>query len=39
LGDAEKIDQIEVTWPSGRKQVLSKNLPENQTLTITEPLQ
>jgi hypothetical protein len=37
LGDATKIDRIEVTWPSGRKQVVSENLHENQTLTITEP--
>ena len=37
LGDATKIDRIEVTWPSGRQQVISQNLQENQTLTITEP--
>ena len=37
LGDAGKIDRIEVDWPSGRKQVVSKGLKENQTLRITEP--
>jgi hypothetical protein len=37
LGDSAKIDSIEVNWPSGRKQVLSKDLHENQTLKITEP--
>jgi hypothetical protein len=37
LGDATKIDRIEVNWPSGREQVLRENLQENQTLTITEP--
>jgi hypothetical protein len=37
LGDAPKIDRIEVDWPSGRKQVVSKGLHENQTLRITEP--
>jgi enediyne biosynthesis protein E4 len=37
LGDATKIDRIEVDWPSGLKQVVSKNLEENQTLKISEP--
>ena len=37
LGDATKIDRIEVDWPSGRKKVVSKGLHENQTLKITEP--
>jgi hypothetical protein len=37
LGDSSKIDRIEVDWPSGRKQVISKGLHENETLTITEP--
>jgi hypothetical protein len=37
LGEATKIDRIEVDWPSGRKQTLNKGLNENQTLTITEP--
>jgi hypothetical protein len=37
LGDATKIDRIEVDWPSGRKQVVNKGLQENQTLKIIEP--
>jgi hypothetical protein len=37
LGDADKIDKIEVQWPSGKSQLLHDNLPTNQTLTITEP--
>lgn len=36
LGDATKIGRIEVDWPSGHKQVVSKGLQENQTLMITE---
>lgn len=37
LGDAPQIDRVEVDWPSGRKQVLTEGLEENQTLRITEP--
>jgi enediyne biosynthesis protein E4 len=37
LGDATKVDSIEVSWPSGRKQVLTTGLAENNTLQITEP--
>jgi len=37
LGDSSKIDRIEVDWPSGRKQVISKDLHENVTLKISEP--
>jgi len=37
LGDTAKIDSVEVTWPSGRKQVVTTGLEENQTLRITEP--
>jgi len=36
LGEATKIDRIEVTWPSGRKQTLSGNISLNTLLTITE---
>jgi hypothetical protein len=35
LGDAEKIDRVEVDWPSGRKQVLTDARP-NTTLRVTE---
>jgi hypothetical protein len=37
LGDSPKIDRIEVSWPSGRKQTILTGLVENRTLTITEP--
>lgn len=37
LGDADRIDRIEVTWPSGQTQVLEKDLALNRLLTITEP--
>jgi hypothetical protein len=37
LGEAGKIERVEVQWPSGQAQVLSKKLQENQTLLITEP--
>jgi len=36
LGEANKIDRIEVLWPSGRKQVLAAGIPTNALLTITE---
>ena len=37
LGDADRIDRIEVLWPSGRKQTLIEGVSPNTTLTITEP--
>src|SRR5579863_2098757 len=37
LGDADKIERIEVDWPSGRKQAVTQGLRENQVLQITEP--
>jgi hypothetical protein len=37
LGETKKIDRIEVKWPSGKQQVVTKGLQENQTLTVTEP--
>jgi hypothetical protein len=37
LGDALKIDRVEIDWPSGTKQVLATAIEENQTLRITEP--
>lgn len=36
LGDATRIDRVEVDWPSGRKQSVTSGISENQTLTITE---
>ncbi|MGA6985168.1 MAG: ASPIC/UnbV domain-containing protein [Terriglobales bacterium] len=37
LGDAREIDRVEVDWPSGRKQVLTAGIEENQTLRVKEP--
>jgi hypothetical protein len=37
LGDAKTIDRVEVNWPSGRKQMLTKDLHVNRNLEITEP--
>ena len=35
LGSAARIDTIELTWPSGTRQVL-KNVKADQILTVTE---
>jgi hypothetical protein len=35
LGAATRADQLEVTWPSGRVEVL-KNLPVNHVITVRE---
>lgn len=35
LGDAKKIDRLEIRWPSGQVERL-RNLPVDATLTITE---
>ena len=37
LGDAERIDRVEVDWPSGRKQVLTEGVHANEILQVTEP--
>jgi enediyne biosynthesis protein E4 len=37
LGDAEKVDSVEVDWPSGRKQVETQRLEVNRTMQIAEP--
>jgi hypothetical protein len=37
LGDAPKIDRVEVDWPSGQKQIVTRRLQENQVIRITEP--
>jgi hypothetical protein len=39
LGEATKVDRIEIAWPSGRKQVLSENISLNKLIPITEPAQ
>ncbi|MDA0811134.1 MAG: FG-GAP-like repeat-containing protein [Verrucomicrobia bacterium] len=36
LGSAKQIDQLEVTWPSGTKQVMKAPIALNQMLTIEE---
>jgi len=36
LGDASKIDRIEVLWPTGQKQTLTEGIAPNTLLTITE---
>jgi hypothetical protein len=35
LGDTDKIDSVEVTWPSGKKQI-ANNIAANSAATITE---
>lgn len=37
LGDADVVDRIEVSWPSGRRQTLEGPLETNRLLVITEP--
>ena len=37
LGDSDKIDRIEIDWPSGTKQVVTDNLAPNRVIEITEP--
>ena len=37
LGDAKKIDRVDVQWPSGRRQSLTQGLRVNDTLRILEP--
>ena len=39
LGDAQKIDRVEVDWPSGRKQVLTEGVLANRTFQVTESKQ
>ena len=37
LGDAATVDRVEVTWSSGRTQVVTTGLTPNTTLRLTEP--
>ena len=37
LGDAERVDRVEVAWPSGRKQAETAHPEINRTLRISEP--
>lgn len=36
LGAAEKADEVEITWPTGKRQILS-NLPAGRVIEVTEP--
>jgi hypothetical protein len=36
LGDATNVQAVEVLWPSGKRQTLSKQLPIDRLLQITE---
>jgi hypothetical protein len=36
LGDAARIDRIEIRWPSGKMQTLEGQRP-NQVIRVTEP--
>lgn len=37
LGEAGRVDQVEVLWPSGTRQVLAGPIPAGSELKITEP--
>ncbi|MDE2927896.1 MAG: FG-GAP-like repeat-containing protein [Acidobacteriota bacterium] len=37
LGEAGKVDQVEVLWPSGQQQVLPGPIPAGSELNVTEP--
>jgi hypothetical protein len=37
LGSNKKIDKIEVTWPSGKIQIIDRKITMNQLLEIIEP--
>ena len=37
LGEAERVDRVEVMWPSGRRQVEQMPVVVNGTLTLQEP--
>ena len=36
LGEAATVDRIEVSWPSGRTNILEGSLPANRSLRIVE---
>jgi hypothetical protein len=37
LGEASKVDGIEITWPSGTKQIVKSGLEINRQIEIKEP--
>ena len=36
LGDAQRVDRVEIDWPSGRKQAITQDLRMNDVLQIKE---
>ncbi|MGQ9917660.1 MAG: CRTAC1 family protein [Bryobacteraceae bacterium] len=36
LGAAEKADEVDITWPTGKRQIL-RNLPAGRVIEVTEP--
>ena len=36
LGDATRIDKVEVRWPSGKKQEIEKDVKPNDLLKVKE---
>jgi hypothetical protein len=39
MGDAERVDRIDILWPSGQRQRLEKDIPVNALLTVREDAQ
>jgi hypothetical protein len=37
LGDADRVDRVEVVWPSGRRQLAQMPVAVNGTITLQEP--
>jgi hypothetical protein len=37
LGGAEKVDEVEVLWPSGRRQTVTEGIALDHTLEVREP--
>jgi hypothetical protein len=37
LGDAARVDRVEVDWPSGRRQVVTDGIRPNAIIRIVEP--
>ena len=37
LGEAERVDRVEVLWPSGQRQVAPMPVELNGTLALQEP--
>lgn len=36
LGEADHVDRLEITWPSGKKQIIDKGIPVNALMTLNE---